>query len=197
MRFPPPLRIGIPLVLFLFGLFAGVISYFFEQREQQRSVEALATERMEFLGPKLAGMTAFLLEKNLPEGAQREISLTGTSPGLRHALVFDARWSSMRRMWCSLPRAANSAGWGSRIHWARVRRRSSSAPGGNRAHKSKSRRMAAVSWERFHFKWPLRGKPNRAEPEWCCSISTSAGKKPKCAPQTYAACKSSSSYCSR
>lgn len=91
MRFPPPLRIGIPLVLFLFGLFAGVISYFFEQREQQRSVEALATERMEFLGPKLAGMTAFLLEKNLPEGAQREISLTGTSPGLRLALVFDAQ----------------------------------------------------------------------------------------------------------
>lgn len=91
MRFPPPLRIGIPLVLFLFGLFAGVISYFFEQREQQRSVETLATERMEFLGPKLAGMTAFLLEKNLPEGAQREISLTGTSPGLRHALVFDAQ----------------------------------------------------------------------------------------------------------
>ncbi len=91
MRFPPPLRIGIPLVLVLFGLLAGVASYFYEQREHQRSLETFTTERMEYLGTKLSSMTAFLLEKNLPAGAQREIALTGASPGVRHAMVFDAR----------------------------------------------------------------------------------------------------------
>ena len=91
MRFPPPLRIGIPLVLVLFGLLAGLASHFYEQKESQRSIETFTRERMEYLGLKLAHMTAFLLEKNLPAGAQREISLTGTNPGLRYALVFDAQ----------------------------------------------------------------------------------------------------------
>lgn len=89
MRFLPPLRIGIPLVLVLFGLLAGVVSYFYEQRQQQRSIEEATTERMKFLGTKMSSMTAFLLEMNSPEGAQREISLAATSPDLRYALVFN------------------------------------------------------------------------------------------------------------
>ena len=89
MRFPPPLRIGIPAVLLIFGLLAGFASYFYAQNQEQQYIEAKATERMRFLGTKVTNMTSFLLEMNSPEGAQRELSLAATLPDLRYALIFN------------------------------------------------------------------------------------------------------------
>jgi PAS domain S-box-containing protein len=90
MKLPPPLRIGVPLAVFLFGFIAAMVSYLYEQATQTRSIEQRFAERAQYLGTQVSAMSANLIENNSPVAAQREVTLAAAAPDVEIIHVLDA-----------------------------------------------------------------------------------------------------------
>lgn len=89
LKLPLPLSVSIPIVLLVFGVLVGVISYQYERGLDDRNVERTVRNRAHYMGTHLSTMLAFYLETQAPTSAHREIAIAGTSPDLRIALVLD------------------------------------------------------------------------------------------------------------
>ena len=90
MRYFPPLRIGIPLLLLSFGGLAGVIAYIYDRKAQDELIEQETGRYVKFLGEKLGGMMSHFMGVDQPAGAEREVALTGARPGARYVTILDA-----------------------------------------------------------------------------------------------------------
>ena len=89
LKFPLPLSVSIPIVLLVFGVLVGVISYQYERGIDDRNVERAVRNRAHYMGTHLSTMLAFYLETQAPTSAHREIAIAGTNPDLRIALVLE------------------------------------------------------------------------------------------------------------
>ncbi len=89
MKFPLPLRITIPASLFLFGLFLGALSFFYEVRSSFHRIEEDIHRRAAFLGNQVSGALQFHFSKEDMEAANLQISYVGANPNLRLTAVCD------------------------------------------------------------------------------------------------------------
>jgi PAS domain S-box-containing protein len=90
MKFLPPLKIGVPIAVLLFGFISSAVSFFYEQRTENRMIEERFRERTRYLGTQVAALSANLIENNARDAAQREVALAAASPDVRLIHVLDA-----------------------------------------------------------------------------------------------------------
>lgn len=89
MKFPPPLRIWIPIVVFCFVALVGIFASFYERQTEERNIEERARTRAHALGTKLSSMASFLIEMNSISGVRREVSLTAALPNVEQIVVLN------------------------------------------------------------------------------------------------------------
>ncbi len=87
MKFPPPLRIWIPLAVFCFVAFVGFFAAIYERRTEDRAIEASTRTRVHALGTKVASMASFLVEMDSLTGVRREVSLSAALPDVEQVTV--------------------------------------------------------------------------------------------------------------
>ncbi|MEQ1858918.1 MAG: response regulator [Chthoniobacteraceae bacterium] len=90
MKWPPPLRVSIPLVLLLFASATGVIMLRYSAELEYRNLEDRMRERAQFVGTQLAGMCSYFSENLAPSASQRVIALAATDRDLHIALLLNA-----------------------------------------------------------------------------------------------------------
>jgi|GEM_PF-1805424 len=89
MRFLPPLRLGVPLAVLLFGFISFTVSYLYEQRTENRTIEDGYRDRIRYSGTEVAALVASLIENNSPDAAQRAVALAAASPDFRLIHILD------------------------------------------------------------------------------------------------------------
>ncbi len=87
MKFPPPLRIWIPIAVFCFVAFVGFFAAIYERRTEDRAIEASTRTRAHALGTKVASMASFLVEMDSLTGVRREVSLSAALPDVEQVTV--------------------------------------------------------------------------------------------------------------
>ena len=87
MKFPPPLRIWIPIAVFCFVAFVGFFAAIYERRTEDRAIEASTRTRVHALGTKVASMASFLVEMDSLTGVRREVSLSAALPDVEQVTV--------------------------------------------------------------------------------------------------------------
>ncbi len=128
MKFPLPLRISIPVSLFLFGLALGTLSFVHEVNSAFTRIEQDIRQRAAFLGNQISGILQYHFQNGDEEAASLQLSLAGSSPNLRLAFVCDEQnriMQSTRYEWRDQP-LANSPMASSR-EMTEIARRSLSA----------------------------------------------------------------------
>ena len=89
MKYPPPLRIWIPIVVFCFVGLVGLFSSLYERKTEDRRIEDDSTVRIHSLGTKVSAMASFLIEMNSFTGVRREVILASALPGVEHVTVLN------------------------------------------------------------------------------------------------------------
>ena len=89
MKYPPPLRIWIPISVFCFVALVGFFASLYERKTEARAIEENATMRVHALGTKVSAMAAFLIEMNSFTSVRREVSLSAALPDVEHITVLN------------------------------------------------------------------------------------------------------------
>jgi PAS domain S-box-containing protein len=89
MKIALPLKIGVPLVVIVFGVIAAGVAFFHEQRSQGSTIETGSATRAQFVGTQVAAMAANFMETGSMAGAQREVALAGAAPDVSFVLLLD------------------------------------------------------------------------------------------------------------
>lgn len=89
MKFPLPLRISVPAILFIFGIALGTLSFLFEWSLAVQRIDDVVTRHISFLGNQASGFAEYLFAKGDLSGLRKQISHLGADPCIKLAVVCD------------------------------------------------------------------------------------------------------------